>query len=62
MPAKFKESVKILVDRQAKKYKTIHYYMHATSTAELQEAYSRAQTLPKHKQRIRNELVKRNAL
>ena len=62
MPAKFKESESILVDRQAKKYKTVNYFMHATTTKELLAAYENSNTMPKRKQRIRNELVKRKVL
>tara|TARA_B100001063_G_scaffold156438_1_gene145902 strand:- start:74 stop:262 length:189 start_codon:yes stop_codon:yes gene_type:complete len=58
MPAKFKESAKILVDRQSKKYKTVNYYMHATKTEELVSALE-GNTTPKRKQAIRNELVRR---
>ena len=58
MPAKFKESAKILVDRQSKKYKTVNYYMHATKTEELVSALE-SNTTPKRKQAIRNELVRR---
>ncbi len=59
MPIKFKESVKVLVDRQSKKFKTVNYYMHTTSTDTLLEAFGRDQTKPKHKQKIKNELVRR---
>jgi hypothetical protein len=58
MPAKFKESAKVLVNRAAKKYKTVHYFMHATKTEELQSALE-SNTTPKRKQAIRNELVRR---
>ena len=58
MPAKFKESAKVLVNREAKKYKTINYFMHATTTKELVSAYE-SNTTPKRKQAIRNELVRR---
>jgi hypothetical protein len=59
MPAKFKESVKVLVNRDAKKYKTINYFMHATTTKELVSAYDSTSTTPKRKQAIRNELIRR---
>lgn len=58
MPAKFKESTKVLVNREAKKYKTVHYFMHATKTEELVSALERG-TKPKRMQAIRNELVRR---
>ena len=58
MPVKFKESVaKIGANR--KKVGTVHYYMHATSTKELVEKFENANTQPKLKQKISNELVKR---
>ena len=59
MPAKFKESVKVLVNRDAKKYKTLNYFMHATTTKELVSAYDSTSTTPKRKQAIRNELIRR---
>ena len=59
MPAKFKESSKILVNRDAKKYKTVHHYLHATSTDTIVEAVLNNNTKPKHKQKYRNELVRR---
>lgn len=59
MPAKFKESTKILVNREAKKYKTVNHYMHATTLPELVSAYENTSTTPKRKQAIRNELVRR---
>ena len=59
MPAKFKESAKILVDRQSKKYKTIHYYLRNTSTDELVEAVLKSSTRPKDRQKYKNELVQR---
>ena len=58
MPAKFKESAKVLVNRAAKKYKTVHYFMHTIKTEELQSALE-SNTTPKRKQAIRNELVRR---
>ena len=59
MPVKFKETSRILVDRAAKKYKTVHYYMHTTSTKELVEYMNSSNALPKTKQKVSNELVKR---
>ncbi len=59
MPAKFKESAKILVDRQSKKYRTVHYYLRNTKTEELVKAVESTNTQPKHKQKYRNELVRR---
>ncbi len=62
MPMKFKETVKVLVNRQAKTYRTVNSYMHNTSTDKIQEAYDNANTKPKHRQKYRNELVRRGAL
>ena len=62
MPFKFKETTKILVDRQAKKYRTQNFYMHATTTDQLLEAFNSSSTRGPRKQKIRNELVKRNAI
>ncbi len=42
MPAKFKESSKVLVNREAKKYRVVHYYLKNTSTEELLEAIEKA--------------------
>lgn len=57
MPAKFKESTAKIVNRR--KVGMIHYYLHNTSTDELVEALLKSSTKPKHKQKYRNELVKR---
>ncbi len=59
MPAKFKPSAKILVNRQQKIYKTVHYYLRNTSEEELVEAVLSSNTKPKHKQKYKNELVRR---
>ena len=42
MPAKFKESSKVLVNREAKKYRVVHYYLKNTSTEELLEAIEKS--------------------
>ena len=54
---KFKPSTKVLIDRRSKKYRVEHHYMHTTSTDVLLKEYDRA--IPKMKQKIRNELVRR---
>lgn len=59
MPIKFKESAKVVVNRAAKKYKTVHYYMHNTTLDDLTSAFESSNTTPKRKQKIRNELVRR---
>jgi hypothetical protein len=57
MPAKFKESSVKMVNRR--KVGMVHYYLRNTSTDELVEAVLKSSTRPKHKQKYRNELVKR---
>ena len=42
MPAKFKESQKVVVDRKTKKTKIVHYYLKNTSTDELVKELDRA--------------------
>ena len=59
MPAKFKESAKIMVDRQAKKYRTVHYYLKNTPTQEIVEAVCNSNTKRKHVQKYTNELTRR---
>ena len=59
MPAKFKESAKIMVDRKAKKMKTVHYYLKCTSTKDLVAALENSNTRPKHKQKFRNDHTRR---
>ena len=60
MPAKFKESQKVVVDRKSKKTKTVHYYLKNTPTDVLVKELARA--VPKVQQKIRNELVKRKVV
>ncbi len=59
MPAKFKESVKVVVDRQSRKMKTIHYYLKNTPTQEIVDAVGNSNTKPKNLQKFRNELTRR---
>jgi hypothetical protein len=59
MPAKFKESVKVVVDRQTRKLKTVHYYLKNTSTNDIVDAVNNSNTLPKNLQKFRNELTRR---
>tara|TARA_R110000796_G_scaffold37587_1_gene94797 strand:+ start:2196 stop:2384 length:189 start_codon:yes stop_codon:yes gene_type:complete len=58
MPVKFKESV-AKIGASRKKVGMTHSYMYTISTSELQKAMDNANTKPKLKQKIRNELVKR---
>ena len=60
MPAKFKESTGLY--RNRKKVGMQHFYMHTTSTEELMSAYENPNTKPKHKNKFKNELVKRGVL
>jgi len=60
MPAKFKESQTRVVNRR--KVGMQHFYLHNTSTDDLLEALEKDSTKPKHKQKYRNELVKRGVL
>ena len=57
MPAKFKESVKVVVDRQSRKMKTVHYYLKNTPTQEIVDAVGNSNTKPKNLQKFRNELT-----
>lgn len=57
MPAKFKESSAKIVNRR--KVGMVHHYLHATSTDTIVEAVLNNNTKPKHKQKYRNELVRR---
>ena len=59
MPAKFKESVNVVVDRQSRKTKTVHYYLKNTPTQEIVDAVGNSNTKPKNLQKYRNELTRR---
>lgn len=59
MPAKFKESVTVVVDRQSRKMKTVHYYLKNTPTQEIVDAVGNSNTKPKNLQKYRNELTRR---
>ena len=59
MPAKFKESVKVVVDRQSRKMKTVHYYLKNTPTQEIVDAVGNSNTKPENLQKFRNELTRR---
>ena len=60
MPAKFKESEGLY--RNRRKVGMKHYYMHATPTEEILEAYEKDSTVPKKKAKFKKELVKRGVL
>lgn len=53
MPVKFKESV------TGRDKKSTHYYMRSTPLNELTAAFLASSTVPKRKQKIKNELVAR---
>jgi|TARA_R110002153_G_scaffold5049_1_gene23598 hypothetical protein len=57
MPIKFKSGVK-----NAKTGAVQNYYMQSTPVDVLKEALESSSTMPKKKQKIRNELVKRGVL
>jgi len=59
MPTKFKQS-QTTRDRQTKQVTTTHYWMKGISKVELLEALNKESTRPKLKQKIRNELARRN--
>jgi hypothetical protein len=59
MPVKFRPS-QTTRDKASGKNKTQHFYMKSTPVKELQEALDKSSTAPKLKQKIRNELFKRN--
>tara|TARA_Y100000592_G_C5297182_1_gene233709 strand:- start:316 stop:531 length:216 start_codon:yes stop_codon:yes gene_type:complete len=58
MPTKYKESA-VRVDRQTKKVSIEHFYVKQISQKEAFELLNNANTKPKVKQKIRNELVRR---
>jgi len=62
VPTKFKPTVKVLVDRQSKKYRVVNYYLRSTPTKEIQEALGSTNVKPKDRQKWGNELVRRGVL
>ena len=61
MPVKFGKTSK-QVDRNTKKVTIVHEYMKVKSNDELIEAYNKDGQKPKHKQKVKNEIVRRNKL
>ena len=61
MPVKFGKTSK-QVDRNTKKVTTVHEYIKVKSNAELIEAYNKNGQKPKLKQKVKNEIVRRNKL
>ena len=61
MPVKYKPTQSV-VQRGTKKVVTTHYYMKTQSLKELLECYNNDNTKPKLRQKIKNELIRRQKL
>ena len=61
MPVKFGKTSK-QVDRQTKKVTIVHEYMKSQSIDTLIDTYNKEGTRPKLKQKVKNEIVRRNKL
>jgi len=61
MPIKFGKTTK-QVDRQTKKVSIVHEYIKCKSIQELIDAYNKEGTKPKLRQKVKNEIVRRNKL
>ena len=61
MPIKFGKTTK-QVDRQTKKVSIVHEYMKSQSIDTLIETYNKEGTRPKLRQKVKNEIVRRNKL
>jgi methionyl-tRNA synthetase len=59
-PMKFSPSQTVR-QKTTGKNKTEHFYMKSTKLEELYKALENSNTTPKRKQKIRNELVRRNS-
>jgi len=59
MPIKFKEN-QVIRDKATGKKHVQRFHMNATSLKELLDAFTGKNTTPKLRQKIRNELVRRN--
>ena len=59
MPVKFSKS-QVKVDRNTKKVTIEHDYIKCKSRNDLIEAYNKDGTKPKLRQKVKNELVRRN--
>ena len=62
MPMKYKKDQKILVDRKSRKVRTIRTFMRSVLSEVLQKDLENDNTPPKVRQKIRNELVRRNKI
>ena len=58
MPTKYKPIV-LKIDRNTKKTSIEHFYVKLLSVEKLFEMLNNSSTKPKHKQKFRNELVRR---
>jgi len=61
MPIKLKPS-QVVKDRNTGKVTIQHSYAKSMPLAELLEMYTRSSTVPKVKQKVRNELIRRGEL
>ena len=61
MPVKYKPTQSV-VQRGTSKVVTTHYYMKTQSLKELLECYNNDNTKPKLRQKVKNELVRRQKI
>ena len=61
MPVKFSKSV-VKIDRNTKKQTIEHDYMKSKSLKDLLEYFNKTDNPPKKRQKVKNELVRRNKL
>ena len=61
MPVKYKPTQSV-VQRGSKKVVTTHYYMKTQSQNELLQCYNNDNTKPKLRQKVKNELVRRQKI
>lgn len=61
MPVKYKPTQEV-VQRGTKKVVTTHYYMKTQTIKELLECYNNDNTKPKLRQKVKNELIRRQKL
>ena len=60
MPMKYKKDQKVLVDRKSRKVRTIRTFMRNVLSEVLLKDLENDNTSPKLRQKIRNELARRN--
>jgi hypothetical protein len=60
MPMKYKKDQKVLVDKKSRKVRTIRTFMRNVLSEVLLKDLENDNTSPKLRQKIRNELVRRN--